>query len=93
MESMTWLFAAARRVARRAGCVGVIALAMLYLPAADLGAATPASHRVRLEGHTLQNQLPLKSATSDAGPLTLTLVLRRDDEVGFQAFLHDVYDP
>ncbi len=32
-------------------------------------------------------------ATEQEQPLSLTLVLARDDEAGFQQYLHDVYDP
>ncbi len=33
------------------------------------------------------------TAAHSAEPLTLTIVLKRDDEAGFQQFLHDLYDP
>lgn len=52
---------------------------------------------VRLPGHVLPS---LAHATvvrtkpgSDAQPITLTVVLRRDDQAGFELLLHDVYDP
>src|SRR5271156_5961454 len=51
----------------------------------------------RLPGHVVP---PLKKATivpsdvtSETKPLTLTLVLKRDDQPGFDHFLHDLYDP
>ncbi len=47
---------------------------------------------VRLQGHTPAG-MPAKTARATAEPMTLTFVLRRDDEAGFQQFLRDVYDP
>jgi kumamolisin len=55
---------------------------------------------VRLPGHVLPalanaaRGSAAKSGTSGPDSLmSLTVVLRRDDETGFQAYLHDVYDP
>ena len=52
---------------------------------------------VRLPGHVLP---ALKGATpmaptpgTDAEPLTLTVVLKRTDQAGFDRYLHDVYNP
>src|SRR5271169_650790 len=52
---------------------------------------------VRLPGHVLPalakaTVVPSKPG-SDAQPMTLTIVLRRDDQAGFERRLHDVYDP
>ena len=33
------------------------------------------------------------SAKSDSEPITLTLVLRRDNQAAFERYLHDIYDP
>lgn len=51
---------------------------------------------VRLPGHVLP---ALAKATVEPGgkakgeePLTLTVVLKRDDQAGFERYLHDVYD-
>jgi hypothetical protein len=61
-------------------------------------AASPAGGaRVRLPGHVLPalaraTRTPTPRAAGTA-PLTLTLVLRRDDQTGFERYLHDVYDP
>jgi kumamolisin len=52
---------------------------------------------VRLLGHTLPalaQATPATQTTTTANQaLTLTLVLKRDDEAGFQQYLKDVYDP
>src|SRR5277367_4820611 len=57
--------------------------------------ARPATFRI--PGHVLP---ALKKATvvpsdvtSETKPLTLTLVLKRDDQPGFDRFLHELYDP
>ena len=55
-----------------------------------------AVENVPLQGHRLDalsraERIAAKSGANDA--LTLTLVLRRSDETGFQHFLADVYDP
>ena len=48
----------------------------------------------RLQGHLLPRlSAATPAATVAASPLTLTLVLRRDDEAGFAVYLRDVYDP
>ena len=56
-----------------------------------------ANETVRLPGHVLS---ALKKATllspgidRDGQPLTITLVLKRSDENGFNRYLRDVYDP
>jgi hypothetical protein len=72
--------------------------------AALVGAAAPAlagdNERVRLTGHVLPALVHATSTSASkalsASPgdqsLTLTFVLRRDDEAGFQRYLSDVYD-
>ena len=52
---------------------------------------------VRIPGHAL---LVLAKATvvaskpdAEAQPITLTIVLKRDDEAGFQRYLKELYDP
>jgi subtilase family serine protease len=56
---------------------------------------TPAT--VRLPGHVLsaiaKASVVPSSAKSESGTLSLTLVLKRDDQAGFERFLHDLYDP
>jgi len=50
----------------------------------------------RLAGHVLAalpGATPLAPESTDGQVLNLTVVLRRDDEAGFQHYLHDVYDP
>src|SRR6204780_9618 len=52
---------------------------------------------VRLPGHVLPalakaTIIPSKS-NSGAQPITLTIVLKRDDQAGFESYLHEIYDP
>ena len=51
----------------------------------------------RLPGHVLpalkKATIVASDVTSETKPLTLTLVLKRDDQPGFDHFLHDLYDP
>ena len=102
----TALFSAARAAARSAILVAAIALPTFL--GATTYAARPAAAgepTMRLAGHVLP---ALASATrqpqswtkwltgsdaTDAQNIILTLVLNRDDEAGFQQYLHDVYDP
>lgn len=60
------------------------------------GVANAAAGRVRLAGHVLPalvSATPVAGDTASAAaqPLTLTLVLRRDDQAGFDAYVHDLY--
>jgi len=53
---------------------------------------------VRLPGHVLQalakaKVVPSHSKSTAKESLTLTLVLKRDDQAGFERYLKDVYDP
>ena len=52
---------------------------------------------VRLPGHVLpalsKATIVPSSTKSDNAPITLTLVLKHDDQPGFDRFLHDLYDP
>ena len=80
------------------GLFGIV-LAFAGLHGAAAQASTPADG-IRLEGHVLptlsaSEAVSSKATNSDqAGEeLTLTLVLRRADEAGFQRYLADVYDP
>ncbi len=56
-----------------------------------------AGGRTRLPGHVLpalKGVAPLPATPgSDDKPITLTLVLKRSDQAGFEAYLHDLYDP
>src|SRR5271154_5547729 len=68
------------------------------LPAgANTGHAASAPAMVRLPGHVLP---ALTKATfvpskpnSSSQPITLTIVLKRDDQAGFESYLHQIYDP
>jgi Pro-kumamolisin, activation domain/Bacterial Ig-like domain (group 1)/Bacterial Ig-like domain (group 3) len=57
--------------------------------------ARPAT--LRLPGHVLpalkKATIVPSDVTSESKPLTLTLVLKRDDQPGFDRFLHELYDP
>ena len=57
--------------------------------------ARPATFR--LPGHVLpalqKATIVPSDVTSETKPLTLTLVLKRDDQPAFDHFLHDLYDP
>jgi hypothetical protein len=80
---------------------------LCILIASPIGAAAanhPASGEgsdslVRLPGHVLPALAQATRADLDVSaeksnkPLTLTLVLKRDDQAGFDRYLHDVYDP
>src|SRR5262249_16077044 len=74
-------------------CIG-IAFCTNAAPIAPLG-PFGREPRVELPGHVPD---ALSSALASAEPIgsepvTLTIVLRRTDEEGFQAYLRDVYDP
>lgn len=52
---------------------------------------------VRLSGHELPTLskatiVPSKAHSTEQ-PLSLTIILNRDDQAGFDRYLHDVYDP
>jgi hypothetical protein len=59
----------------------------------------PGRGRIRLPGHVLDaidsaTPLPAGDARIDVKqPLTLTVVQKRDDQSGFDRYLHDLYDP
>ncbi|MEO5626117.1 MAG: protease pro-enzyme activation domain-containing protein, partial [Dokdonella sp.] len=94
MKAIGPLFAGKAKAAREAITSGVIALVIVCCGAPfKVHAAAPgASSPVRLSGHTLAELTSLKSIAAAPVALTLTLTLRRDDEAGFQHYLHDVYD-
>jgi subtilase family serine protease len=76
----------------------------LLLTAPLVGASKPDSKAdgvdslVRLPGHVLPALAQAKAVLSQSKvaadePLTLTLVLKRDDQAGFERYLREVYDP
>ena len=80
----------------------VLSLASLFFASpsiatasADRGDDAPAM--VRLPGYVLpalsKATIVPSSVTSETEPLTLTLVLKRDDQPSFERFLQDLYDP
>jgi hypothetical protein len=95
-----------RKIDQRGRLLVATLFSLLLLPAVPLNAASPdpvaeQMMRVELPGHvlpTLSNatQLPTDSATlleHSEAPLTLTVVLRRSDQAGFERYLGEVYDP
>ena len=77
---------------RRAASLCVIALLFLLAPHSHADGPPPAM----LGGHVLPNLAAAaraKSAAPASAPVTLTIVLRRSDEAGFERYLADVYDP
>src|SRR5277367_6322803 len=85
-------------------CFRTFALSMLVTIsiAAAVSAATSADSSVRLPGHvvpalTRSTLIPEQPGRSQRGrvdrePIVLTIVLRRDDQEGFNQFLRDLYD-
>ena len=64
--------------------------------AAPFAQAAPVQQQATLplSGHVLPALAYASPASrTDTAPLTVTLVLNRDDEAGFQKYLSDVYDP
>lgn len=64
------------------------------------GGAAERDEAVRLQGHVLpalanaaRGSASKSAASGPDGTMSLTVVLKRDDETGFQAYLRDVYDP
>lgn len=82
------------------GCVRWLLACLLVLLSIASAHAVPASSEpamVRLPGHVLPaltkaTVVPSKPE-SNAQPITLTIVLKRDNEAGFTRHLHDIYDP
>ena len=75
-----WLFA---------GLIGLIL-------AAPAQARQTQSGMVRLSGHVLRalskaTVIPSRPGSGNQA-ITLTIVLRREDQAGFERYLHDVYD-
>jgi len=87
-----------RKTGRHGGCAA--ALAFLLFTSIGVDAQQP-SPRVMLPGHvpsalsraTALQTAALAEKSSAETPLTLTIVLRRSDPAGFQAYLSDVYNP
>ena len=84
--------------------LAIVCVSFLLLTATLADATKPDSSAnrtdalVRLPGHMLPALAKAKPVASQAKavaeqPLTLTLVLKRDDQTGFERYLRDVYDP
>jgi len=81
----------------RAGARLLFVGLLVVLSGASARASEGPQGMVRLPGHVLPalakaTVVPSKPG-SGAQPMTLTIVLRRDDQAGFDRRLHDVYDP
>ena len=88
------------------GAVAAALIALGFVFAGGAGAAgvpgtEPSDSFATLSGHVLPAlaratpvvvEERMKAAAAEP-ELTLTVILRRTDEAGFQAYLHDVYDP
>ena len=53
---------------------------------------------VRLPGHVLPaltkaTLVPSSNPKNENAPITLTIVLKHDDQAGFERYLHEIYDP
>ncbi len=90
--------AAARANARISGrriATFILGLALPWMSVAAPAAGNGSADTARLPGHVLpalsMATAAAKSSNADE-ELSLTLVLNRDDEAGFQRELHDVYD-
>ena len=78
----------------------VLATLCLIASAANVAASSgkgAAPAMVRLPGHVLSalaraSKLPQEAAQANE-PITLTIVLKRDNQAGFEKYLHEVYDP
>src|ERR1700722_3812513 len=75
-----------------------IFLARPSIANATLGHPTEAKPAtVRLPGHVLpalaKASVVPSAAKSESEPITLTLVLKRDNQPAFERYLHDLYDP
>ena len=75
----------------------LVYLSLILLTSTAASAAT-SDPMVRLPGHVLPalskaTRVEEQSASHAEQSLTLTLVLKRDDQAGFDRYLHDVYDP
>ncbi len=86
-----------RLVMRHWNLRSILCLSLLLLTAPFANAAKPDA-LVRLPGHVLPalakaTPVALQSKAVAEEPLTLTLVLKRDDQVGFERYLREVYDP
>ena len=79
----------------------VVSFVSIFAAKPSLASASPdyptesAPAIVRLPGHVLPALANASIVPSDSKsePITLTLVLKRDDQAGFERFLHDLYDP
>jgi kumamolisin len=82
----------------------IVCVSFLLLTAPLAGASKPdskadgADSLARLLGHVLPALAKAKAVASQSKavaeePLTLTLVLQREDQAGFECYLRDVYDP
>ncbi len=95
MSPMHWFGMVNARAVSRMGSALALTLACAASPADPMHSQTTVAATLHLSGHVLPAlaRASAVTATPSADPLTLTIVLKRDDEAGFQQFLHDLYDP
>src|SRR5580704_14650293 len=82
------------------GCARWLVVCLFVLFSITSAHAMPASSEtgaVGLPGHVLpalaKATLVPSKPESDAQPITLTIVLKRDDQTGFDRYLREIYDP
>ena len=85
------------RIFSQVALIPLLAAGLVFGGSRPAAAGTPSVPLVRLPGHVLdalKDAKPLPSRHgADAEPLTLTIVLKRADQAGFDRYLSDVYNP
>ncbi len=70
---------------------------LVVLSSTTAWTTTPSPAMVPLPGHVLPALAKATAVPSNSNsktqPITVTLVLKRDDQAGFERLLHDIYDP
>ena len=83
--------------ANRKVLVGIFGWLVLVCAIPAAVASPPPPGMVRLPGHVLpalaKATLIPSPPNSGAQPITITIVLKRDDQAGFERYLHEIYDP
>lgn len=79
-------------------CARLLIVGLLVVLSSGMATTAPARPTlVRVPGHILpalaKATAVLSKPNSDTQPLTLTVVLKRDDQTGFEHYLKDLYDP
>ncbi len=75
----------------------MVLAALLLVTPGRASSMPPVSAMVRVPGHVLPalaratKVAPQRDESNE--PITLTIVLKRDDQAGFEKYLHEIYDP